>query len=141
MTSLTAADVIRVLALTPHAEGGHYRETFRDARTVEGRSASTAIYYLLARGERSSWHRVDAAEIWHYYAGAPLALGIAEAGATRVVRLGNDIAAGERPQVVVPAGSWQSADSDGDWTLVGCTVAPAFEFSGFTLAPKDWAPP
>jgi uncharacterized protein len=141
MTSLTAADVIRVLALTPHPEGGHYRETFRDARTVEGRSASTAIYYLLARGERSSWHRVDAAEIWHYYAGAPLALGIAEAGATRVVRLGNDIAAGERPQVVVPAGSWQSADSDGDWTLVGCTVAPAFEFSGFTLAPKDWAPP
>ena len=141
MTSLTAADVIRVLALTPHPEGGHYRETFRDARTVEGRSASTAIYYLLARGERSSWHRVDAAEIWHYYAGAPLALGIAEAGATRVVRLGTDIAAGEQPQVVVPAGAWQSAESLGDWTLVGCTVAPAFEFSGFTLARKDWAPP
>jgi predicted cupin superfamily sugar epimerase len=141
MTPLTAADVIRVLALTPHPEGGHYRETFRDARTVEGRSASTAIYYLLARGERSSWHRVDAAEIWHYYAGAPLALGIAEAGVTRVVRLGNDIAAGERPQVVVRAGSWQSADSDGDWTLVGCTVAPAFEFSGFTLAPEGWSPP
>src|SRR5215211_6737415 len=127
MTSLTAADVIRVLALTPHPEGGHYRETFRDARTVEGRSASTAIYYLLARGECSSWHRVDAAEIWHYYAGAPLALGIAEAG--------------EQPQVVVPAGAWQSAESLGDWTLVGCTVAPAFEFSGFTLAPKNWAPP
>ena len=141
MTSLTAADVIRVLALTPHPEGGHYRETFRDARTVEGRSASTAIYYLLARGECSSWHRVDAAEIWHYYAGAPLTLGIAEAGVTRVVRLGNDIAAREQPQVVVPAGAWQSAESLGDWTLVGCTVAPAFEFSGFTLAPKNWAPP
>jgi len=141
MTSLTAADVIRVLALTPHPEGGHYRETFRDARTVEGRSASTAIYYLLARGERSSWHRIDAAEIWHYYAGAPLTLGIAEAGVTRVVRLGNDIAAREQPQVVVPAGAWQSAESLGDWTLVGCTVAPAFEFSGFTLAPKNWAPP
>jgi predicted cupin superfamily sugar epimerase len=146
MTSLTAADVIRMLALTPHPEGGHYRETFRDARTVEGRSASTAIYYLLARGERSHWHRIDAAEIWHYYAGAPLALGINENGATRneatrVVRLGADIAAGEQPQAVVPAGSWQSAESVGEWTLVGCTVAPGFEFGGFTLAPTGWSPP
>jgi uncharacterized protein len=141
MTSLTAADVIRVLALAPHPEGGHYRETFRDAPTTEGRAASTAIYYLLARGERSHWHRIDAAEVWHYYAGASLALGIADAGATRAVRLGADIAAGEQPQVVVPAGSWQSAQSVGDWTLVGCTVAPGFEFSGFTLAPQGWSPP
>jgi predicted cupin superfamily sugar epimerase len=140
MTSLTAADVIRVLALEPHPEGGHYRETFRDPGLVDGRSASTAIYYLLTRGERSHWHRIDAAEIWHYYAGAPLALGIADAGVTRVVRLGADIAAGEQPQAVVAAGCWQSAESLGDWTLVGCTVAPGFEFSGFALAPQDWSP-
>lgn len=141
MTSLTAADVIRLLELAPHPEGGHYRETFRDARMIGDRSASTAIYYLLRRGERSHWHRIDAAEVWHYYAGAPLALSIAEAGATRVVRLGVEMAAGEQPQTVVPAGMWQSAQSVGDWTLVGCTVAPGFEFSGFTLAPKGWSPP
>jgi uncharacterized protein len=141
MTSLTAVDVIRVLTLKPHPEGGHYRETFRDARLIQGRSASTAIYYLLARGERSHWHRIDAAEIWHYYAGASLALGIAEGGVTTVVRLGADLAAGEQPQVVVPAGTWQSAESRGDWTLVGCTVAPGFEFSSFTLAPEGWSPP
>jgi predicted cupin superfamily sugar epimerase len=140
MTSLTAADVIRLLALEPHPEGGHYRETFRDARTSEGRSASTAIYYLLARGERSHWHRIDAVEIWHHYAGAPLALGLAEGGMTKVVRLGAEIAAGEQPQVIVPAGAWQSAESLGDWTLVGCTVAPGFEFGGFTLAPTGWSP-
>src|SRR5215218_8787529 len=133
MTSLTAADVIRVLALTPHPEGGHYRETFRDARTVEGRSASTAIYYLLACGERSRWHRIDAAEIWHYYAGAPLALSIADQSPTAVFRLGRDFAAGERPQAIVPAGAWQAAESLGAWTLVGCTVAPGFEFAGFEL--------
>jgi uncharacterized protein len=141
MTSLTAADVIRVLALKPHPEGGHYRQTFRDTRLIDGRSASTAIYYLLARGERSHWHRIDAVEIWHYYAGAPLALGIAEASVTRVVRLGPDLAAGEQPQAVVAAGAWQSAESLGDWTLVGCTVAPGFEFSGFTLASEGWSPP
>ena len=141
MTSLTAADVICLLELAPHSEGGHYRETFRDARMIGDRSASTAIYYLLRRGERSHWHRIDAAEVWHYYAGAPLALSIAEAGATRVVRLGVEMAAGEQPQTVVPAGTWQSAQSVGDWTLVGCTVAPGFEFSGFTLAPKGWSPP
>jgi len=140
MTSFTAADVIRVLALTPHPEGGHYRETFRDDRIIESRPASTAIYYLLARGERSHWHRIDAVEIWHYYAGAPLALSVAESGLTRVVRLGTDLATGEQPQAVVPAGRWQSAESLGEWTLVGCTVAPGFEFSGFALAPKDWAP-
>jgi uncharacterized protein len=139
---LSANDVIRLLDLKPHPEGGHFREMFRDTRQVEGgRAASTAIYFLLARGERSHWHRVDAVEIWHWHAGAPLELEIAdEKGRVERVRLGNDLAAGERPQGIVPAHAWQAAQSLGDWTLVGCTVAPGFEFSGFELAPKGWAP-
>ena len=141
MATLTAADVIRLLSLKPHPEGGHYCETFRDPRSIDGRAASTAIYFLLARGERSHWHRVDAAEAWHYHAGAPLALTIAHDGATTTLRLGPDLAAGERPQAVVPAHAWQAAESLGDWTLVGCTVAPGFEFAGFELAAKDWQPP
>jgi predicted cupin superfamily sugar epimerase len=138
---LTAQDVIRLLELEPHPEGGHYRQTFRDERTVEGgRAASTAIYYLLARGERAHWHRVDVIEGWHWYAGAPLILQIAD-GAERInIRLGPDLAAGERPQAIVAAGVWQAAESQGGWTLCGCTVAPGFEFSRFELAPKDWAP-
>jgi uncharacterized protein len=138
----TAADIIRLLELKPHPEGGHFRETFRDRRTIEGeRAASTAIYFLLARGERSHWHRVDAVEVWHWYAGAPLALEISQTPA-RVERamLGCDLIAGERPQAAVPAHSWQAAQSLGDWTLVGCTVAPGFEFAGFELAPKGWKP-
>jgi len=141
MEPLAAADIIRLLELKPHPEGGHYRETFRDARTIEGRSVSTAIYFLLARGERSRWHRIDAVEIWHHYAGAPLALGIADKAGTRVARLGSDVSAGEMPQVVVPAGAWQSAESLGAWTLAGCTVAPGFDFNGFELAPPGWSPP
>jgi predicted cupin superfamily sugar epimerase len=139
---LSASDVIRLLDLKPHPEGGHFREMFRDARQVDGgRAASTAIYFLLARGERSHWHRVDAVEIWHWHAGAPLELEIAdESGRIERIRLGSDLAAGERPQGVVPALAWQAARSLGDWTLVGCTVAPGFEFSGFELAPKGWAP-
>ena len=146
MPALSASDVIRLLALEPHPEGGHFRETFRDARetfrdAVEGaRAVSTAIYFLLARGGRSHWHRVDAAEVWHYYAGAPLALEIAEQGRIERVTLGADLTAGERPQAVVPAGAWQAAESLGDWTLVGCTVAPGFEFTGFELAPSGWEP-
>ena len=140
MPSLAAADVIRLLELKPHPEGGHYRETFRDPRTVDGRPASTAIHFLLARGERSHWHRIDAAEVWHYYAGSPLALSIAHDGPTETVRLGADLAAGERPQAVVPAHAWQAAESLGDWTLVGCTVAPGFDFSTFELADPDWSP-
>jgi predicted cupin superfamily sugar epimerase len=142
MSGLTAQDVIRLLDLKPHPEGGHFRETFRDARQVEdGRAASTAIYFLLARGERSHWHRVDATEIWHWHAGAPLALDIAQA-AGRIERaiLGSDLVAGERPQAVVPAQAWQAAQSLGEWTLVGCTVAPGFEFARFELAPKGWEP-
>jgi predicted cupin superfamily sugar epimerase len=138
--ALTARDVIRLLALTPHPEGGHFRETFRDPRAVEGeRAASTAIYYLLAGGERAQWHRVDATEVWHYYAGDALRLEIAsqEAGPVEHVILGPDLTNGERPQVVVPARVWQAAEPTGDWTLCGCT---GFEFSGFELAPKGWTP-
>ncbi|MFN3667694.1 MAG: cupin domain-containing protein [Brevundimonas sp.] len=133
----TAADVIACLDLRPHPEGGHYRETFRDPRLVDGRAASTAIYFLLAAGERSHWHRVDAVEVWHFHAGAPLALSIDGCG---LLTLGSDLAAGQRPQGAVPAGAWQAAESLGEWTLVGCTVAPGFDFAGFELAPHGWAP-
>lgn len=136
-----AETIIAALRLWPHPEGGHYRETFRDHPPGGGRGTMTAIYYLLARGERSHWHRVDAAEIWHYYAGAALALSISADGKTSTAhRLGAAIAKGEQPQFTVPAHAWQSAESLGDWTLVGCTVGPAFEFSGFELAPPGWAP-
>ncbi len=136
-----AAEVIARLGLKPHPEGGHYRETFRDARLDgNGRPVSTAIYFLLAHGERSHWHRIDAAEMWHHYAGSPLLLEIADQDGTRCIRLGADLAAGELPQALVPARAWQAAESTGDWTLVGCTVAPGFEFASFELAPKDWKP-
>lgn len=141
MSILAAADVIARLGLMPHPEGGHYRETFRDARTDgNGRSVSTAIYFLLARGERSHWHRIDAVEIWHHHAGSALLLQIADDQGQRSVRLGADLAAGERPQAIVPAHAWQAAQSAGDWTLVGCTVAPGFDFATFELAPKGWTP-
>ncbi len=137
----TAAEVIARLELKPHPEGGHYRETFRDSRRdVDGRSASTAIYFLLARGERSHWHRIDAAEIWHYYAGSALNLQIADGVGQRCISLGPDLAAGEVPQTIVPAQAWQAAESSGDWTLVGCTVAPGFDFATFELAEPDWFP-
>jgi hypothetical protein len=139
--SLTAADVIARLELKPHPEGGQFRETFRDPRVDgAGRSASTAIYFLLAKGERSHWHRIDAVEVWHYYAGSPLALQIADESGTRSIRLGPDLAAGELPQAIVPGRAWQAAESLGDWTLVGCTVAPAFDFATFELAPSGWTP-
>jgi uncharacterized protein len=136
------AEIVRLLDLKSHPEGGHYRETFRDPAHAGagGRAASTAIYFLLAAGEVSRWHRVDAAEVWHWYAGAPLALTIADGQGRRALRLGADLAAGERPQAVVPAGAWQMAESLGDWTLVGCTVAPGFEFAGFELAPPGFEP-
>jgi uncharacterized protein len=136
---LTADDVIRLLDLKPHPEGGYFRETFRDA--AGERAASTAIYFLLARGERSHWHRIDAAEVWHWYAGAPLELEIApERGRRERMTLGCNLAAGERPQAIVPAHAWQAAQSRGDWTLCGCTVAPGFDFATFELAPEDWKP-
>jgi predicted cupin superfamily sugar epimerase len=140
-SALTAAEIIARLELKPHPEGGHYRETFRDTRAgADGRAFSTAIYFLLARGERSHWHRIDAIEVWHYYAGDALALHIAEDGHSRTIRLGPDLAAGEVPQIVVPPQAWQAAESTGDWTLVGCTVAPGFDFAKFELAPKGWVP-
>nr|WP_246503680.1 cupin domain-containing protein [Plastoroseomonas arctica] len=133
---MDASAVIAALDLAPHPEGGHYREIWRDAPPGGGRGAGTAIYFLLAAGERSHWHRVDAAEGWHWYAGAPLELGVG----TRTVLVGPDIGAGEHPFALVPAGEWQAARSLGAWTLVGCTVSPAFEFAGFDLAPEGWSP-
>ena len=133
---MTADDIIRTLNLVPHPEGGHYVETWRSEAQEGERGSGTAIYFLLKAGERSHWHWVDAAEIWHWYGGAPLTLEIAEQSFT----LGPDLAAGQRPQIVVPAFHWQAAQSQGDWTLVGCTVSPAFDFAGFQMAPPDWRP-
>ncbi|CAB4832699.1 MAG: cupin [Actinobacteria bacterium] len=137
----SAEDLIALLGLEPHPEGGHYRETWRTT-AESGRDTGTAIYFLLRAGEVSHWHRVDADETWHFYAGDPLELGVAPTGdetATWQV-LGPDIVGGERPQIVVPANAWQAARPLGEWTLVGCTVAPAFDFAGFELAPPGWAP-
>lgn len=130
---MDADGLIRTLGLEPHPEGGHYRQTWAD-------DSSTAIYFLLRGGEESAWHRVrDRVEIWHFYAGAPLELFLDPdgpgTGSVRAVRLGSDVLHGERPQAVVPAGSWQRARSVGSWTLVGCTVAPPFRFDAFDLAP------
>ena len=135
MRALSAADAIRLLDLKPHPEGGYFRETFRDS-SGEGRAHSTAIYFLLKGGEVSRWHRIDVPEVWHFYRGAPLDLTI---GKDRYV-LGNDIDKAQVPQLVVPAGQWQMARSQGDFSLVGCTVAPGFEFEHFELAPEGFAP-
>lgn len=138
---MKAADIIKALAMQPHPEGGWYTETFRDEHGGE-RGHSTAIYYLLEAGDRSHWHRVlDAAEVWHYYAGAPLLLSLSQTGTgITEITLGPDVVAGERPQGVVPAGWWQSARSTGAFTLVGCTVAPGFTFSTFEMAEPGWSP-
>ncbi len=136
---MDASDVIRVLGLERHPEGGWYAETWRDAAPAGERPASSAIYYLLPRGETSRWHRIDASETWHFYAGAPLRLLVNVEGVSVIEHhLGPDLEAGERPQVTIPPAAWQSAESEGAWTLVGCTVAPAF--SGEELAPEDWSP-
>lgn len=136
-----AAAVIAALGLVPHPEGGWYRETWRDAPADGSRGTGTAILYLLGAGERSHWHRLDATEIWHWYAGAPLALLLSADGhACTAAPLGPDLGAGQAPQRIVPAGVWQSATSLGRWTLVGCTVSPAFTFAGFELAPVGWEP-
>ena len=142
MSELAAGDIIRLLDLQPHPEGGYFRETFRDSRVDgEGRSASTAIYFLLKAGEVSRWHRIDAAEIGHWYAGAPLELSIAEGERiAATLTLGSSLGEGQRPQAVVPALRWQSARSLGAWTLVGCSVAPGFEFSRFELADATFQP-
>lgn len=141
VSEMTAEQVIATLGLERHPEGGWFAETFRDAEPAGRRAHSTAIHYLLAEGEVSAWHRVDAVETWHHYAGAPLALSIAaEDGPAERHVLGTSLLAGQRPQIVVPRLCWQSAESLGAWTLVGCTVAPGFEFSGFEMAPEGWAP-
>lgn len=131
---MDAAEIIAELGMQPHPEGGWYAETFRD-NPQGGRGHSTAIYYLLEKGQVSAWHRVrDAAEVWHYYAGGPLALSQRRNGEkVTTATLGKNIIAGERPQIVVPANVWQMAEPLGDWTLVGCTVAPGFDFASFEL--------
>ncbi|WP_298352440.1 cupin domain-containing protein [Rhodoblastus sp.] len=135
--ALPAGAVREALGLAPHPEGGAFREIWRDAPKNGGRGAATSIFFLLEAGERSHWHRVDAAELWIWQAGAPLLL---EIGDGRQIRLGPNLSAGETFQGVVPAGVWQAAKSLGGWTLVSCVVAPAFQFSGFELAPPGWAP-
>ncbi|AJD43034.1 cupin domain-containing protein [Rhizobium sp. SEMIA 4085] len=134
-------DIIEALSMQPHPEGGWYVQTFRDGNGKD-RGHSTAIYYLLKAGQRSHWHRVhDAAEVWHYYAGAPLALHRSADGAeSETLMLGIDLVNGERPQAIIPANWWQSAETLGEYTLVGCTVAPGFEFSKLEMAPMDWQP-
>lgn len=137
----TAAEIIQRLGLSPHPEGGHYRETWRAPAQPGQRSSGTAIYYLLSAGERSHWHKVDAAEIWHWYAGAPLELSLSSDGREVTThQLGNQLDNGQSPQIIVPADCWQSAASLGEWSLVGCTVSPGFDFDGFTMAPTDWQP-
>ena len=138
-----AARINATLGMGPHPEGGAYVETWRAPAEGAARPAGSAILYLLAAGEHSHWHRVDAAEVWQYAAGEPLELRIWRDGDERVthIRLGGDIVAGDRPQAVVPAGAWQAARPIGAWTLVGCVVAPAFDFATFQLAPEGWEPP
>jgi predicted cupin superfamily sugar epimerase len=147
---MKAADVIKALYLAPHPEGGHYREIHRDAPAGGGRGVVTSIYYLLAGGDRSHWHRVDAVEIWNFHAaGGTGAMGLTlalspDGSAAESRLLGEDLAAGQSPQAVVPAGWWQAAaladPSPDGWVLVGCAVAPAFDFAGFEMAPAGWAP-
>lgn len=139
---MTADEIIRQLGLEPHPEGGWFREVYRHVAPDGGRGLVTSIYYLLKAGERSHWHRVtDAEEIWHFHAGAPLRLRVAAPeGAAEAQFLGMDLLAGEFPQATVPTGWWQSAETTGAWTLVGCAVAPAFDFAGFEMAPPGWEP-
>lgn len=141
-SELTFGRIVELLDMQPHPEGGFYAETFRDEVTdASGRAASTLIYFLLPEGVLSRWHKVDAVETWHWYAGAPLELSISTDGTAKdILTLGNDLAAGQRPQGIVPRDAWQQARSLGAWTLVGCTVAPGFLFEGFEMAPEGWEP-
>lgn len=142
LSSLTPETIIDLLNMQPHPEGGYYAETFRDEVTdASGRAASTLIYFLLPEGVVSRWHKVDAVETWHHYAGSALELSISSDGRSKnVLTLGPDLLAGERPQGIVPRDAWQQARSLGNWTLVGCTVAPGFQFEGFEMAPEGWEP-
>ena len=137
-----ARALIEALNLAPHPEGGWYRETWRADRTADDRSAGTAILFLLEAGHRSHWHKVDAAELWLWHAGAPLALSTArrDDAPAATLRLGPDVLAGEKPQHVIPPHHWQAAHADIGWALVSCVVVPGFDFSGFALAPPGWTP-
>jgi len=134
--------IVERLSLIPHPEGGHYRQTWSAPTEAGGRPPGTAIYYLLGPDERSAWHRIDSTEIWHYYAGGPIELTLAttDQGPVTCHLLGQDIAAGHEPQVVIPPGTWQTARPIDGYTLVGCTVSPGFEYSGWELAPEGWEP-
>lgn len=139
--AMTPGWLIRNLGMQPHPEGGHFVETFRDAPTGDGRGVVTCIHFLLQAGEVSAWHRIDATEIWHFAGGDPLVLTQSENGRDAAAeRLGPDLANGQRPHIVVPPHCWQTAETLGRWTLASCIVAPAFDFSGFELAPPDWRP-
>ena len=137
-----ARRLIEALGLEPHPEGGWYRETWRAEAPPGGRAAATAILFLLEQGQRSHWHKVDAAELWLFHAGSALTLRTApdDAGPVRSTRLGGDVLAGQRPQLLIAPDEWQSAEADRGWALVSCIVSPGFEFAGFTLAPPGWAP-
>ncbi|NRA99466.1 MAG: cupin domain-containing protein [Rhodobacteraceae bacterium] len=135
---MTADDIIAQLDLSPHPEGGWYRQTW--IAENDGRATGTCIYFLLKPGEQSHWHRVDATEIWHFYAGTPLILSVAASAAGPALdhSLGPDLAQGEQPQIIVPEGHWQAARATEGWTLVGCTVSPGFQFDGFELAAPEF---
>ena len=134
--ALTADQIIEKLNLAPHPEGGWYRQTWIAEAPEDTRASGTCIYFLLKAGQSSHWHRVDAAEIWHFYAGAPLVLSMAasDLGPATKHLLGPDLGAGQHPQMIVPPDHWQSAATTGDYTLVGCTVSPGFLFETFELA-------
>jgi predicted cupin superfamily sugar epimerase len=142
MEQAAAAAIIAKLDLSPHPEGGWYRETWRADAPPGERASATAIHFLLEAHQRSHWHRVDAAELWLWHAGAPLmlAMAAAEAGPVRRVTLGADVLAGEQPQALVPPCHWQAAEPRGGWTLASCLVSPGFDFAGFELAAPGWAP-
>jgi predicted cupin superfamily sugar epimerase len=133
--------LITQLGMRPHPEGGYFAEIFRHSPADGSRGHSTAIYYLLTPGDRSHWHRVDADEGWHWYGGGALELRLSDGKGVKTILLGPDLAAGQRPFAMVPRGMWQAAAPRDGWVLCGCTVAPAFTFDGFELAPPDWEPP
>lgn len=139
---LAPSEIIRLLNMQPHPEGGQYVETYRAPAQEGGRPSTTAIYYLLQADEVSAWHRIDADEVWLWHAGGPLALTLSppDGKSATPYQLGADLRAGQRPQLVVPANHWQTAETLGAWTLVSCTVSPGFEFDGFELAPENWRP-
>lgn len=141
MRSETAAIIDR-LGLEPHPEGGWFRETWRADALPGERARATAIHFLLEADQRSHWHRIDASELWLWHAGSPLALCVApdDSGPIETVTLGPDVLAGDKPQLLVPAGHWQAAQTRGGWVLVSCVVSPGFVFSGFELAPEGWSP-